>query len=456
MWQGEPAGWKEKVKLSTKPASERWFWITLALSCATILALIFSLWELVEHRYFRDLDYSTLHYLYITRGIASSLLIGLWATWFVLRERRRHEEELERSRERYRSILNNTPEAVVLFDENFHVVEWNVAAERLYGIERQQVLGQVLPTVPAQQWSELVELIGRVKGNQAILEYETERCTGQGERIPVAVSYTRMPLMANQSQFFLEVAQDIRPRLRLRDKLLEVEKLALMGQMAAGTAHHLNTPLTAMLLQVEMLRQRVQNSDGGAELSLIENRIRFCQTFVQNLLRFGHRSQMKRKRVSLCEVIEVVVTLLQPNLGLKKASLRNDLDSLRHCCILGDPNRLEVMFSALVNNAVAAIPVGGSIHIHGEAKRDHQSEIYIDDNGGGIPDQLWSQVFEPFFTTKPAGQGTGLGLAIARNIAEEHGGDLRLQNRTGGGVRATVRLPLLDVEAVSGTKEKNV
>jgi signal transduction histidine kinase len=168
---------------------------------------------------------------------------------------------------------------------------------------------------------------------------------------------------------------------------------------------------------------------------------------------------MKRKRVSLCEVIEVVVTLLQPNLGLKKASLRNDLDGLRHCCILGDPNRLEVMFSALVSNAVAAIPVGGSIHIHGEAKGDHQSEIYIDDNGGGIPAQSWSQVFEPFFTTKPAGQGTGLGLAIARNIAEEHGGDLRLQNRTGGGVRATVRLPLLDVEAVSGAaeaKEKNV
>lgn len=79
--------------------------------------MILALWELVEHHCFRGLDYTTLHYLHITRGIASSLLIGLWATWFVLRKHRRHEQELERSYKHYRSILNSTPDAVVLFDE---------------------------------------------------------------------------------------------------------------------------------------------------------------------------------------------------------------------------------------------------------------------------------------------------------------------------------------------------
>lgn len=430
------------MKPRGQPADGRWFWATLVLSCTTLLAVIFSAWELVEHRYFRSLDYATLHYLYITRGIASSLLIGLWATWFVLRERRRHEHELERSHERYQSILNNTPDAVVLFDENFRVVEWNRAAEGLYGMEQQQVLGQVLPTVPPDQWAELEDLLNRVRGGEPVLEYETERVTRTHELLPVAVSYTLMPPSAPGPQLFLEVAQDSRPRRRLRDRLLEVEKLALMGQMAAGTAHHLNTPLTSMLLQVEMLRQRARNTEDEGELSAIERRIRFCQTFVQNLLRFGHRAPMKRRPVRLSEVVEAAMALLQPSLSLKKAALVSDLDGILPCSVFGDANRLEVMFSALVNNAVAAIPQGGTIRIHGTANHNGSSEIHIDDNGPGIAQEALLRMFEPFFTTKPAGQGTGLGLAIARTIAEEHGGTLSLQNRREGGARATVQLPV--------------
>lgn len=431
------------MKTTGQPPGQGWFLVTLGLSCATILALIFSVWELIEHQYFRDLDYVQLHYLYITRGVVSSILVGLWATWFVWRERRRHVHELEQSHERYRSILNTTPEAVVLFDDGAHVIEWNQAAEGLYGLSRQQVLGQALPTVPAEKSAEFQDILGTLKQDRAVLDYETQRCNAQGERIPVAVSYALMPRMGNQTQLFLEVAQDIRPRLRLRDKMMEVEKLALMGQMAAGTAHHLNTPLTAMLLQVEMLRQEHKSTEDLAELASIEQRIRFCQVFVQNLLRFAHRAQLKKKPVRLCEVIESVVPLFQPNLRLKRVHLQVELDGLHPCRILGDPAHLEVMFSALVSNAVAAMPAGGSVRLHGEVENGHVGWIYVDDDGVGIPEQLLPRVYEPFFTTKPAGQGTGLGLAIARNIAAEHGGTLRLENRHGGGVRATIKLPLL-------------
>ena len=247
---------KSPIHMAGRP----WFYLTLALSCLTLLALVFSLWELVEHRYFRDLDYVTLHYLYITRGVTSSLLVGMWASWFVMRERRRREEQLQQSCAYYRTILDHMPEAVVLFDEQFRVMEWNEAAERLYGLERQQALQQVLPTVPSERWSELQEVVDLVAEEQRVLDKETERRTGQGERIPVAASYGCIPPTGSRPRLFLDVAQDIRPRLHYRDKLLEVEKLALMGQMAAGTAHHLNTPLTAMLLQIELLRQQLRGA----------------------------------------------------------------------------------------------------------------------------------------------------------------------------------------------------
>ncbi len=163
---------------------------------------------MVEHHYFRDLNYRTLHYLYITRGIASSLMIGLWATWYVLRERSRHEDHLERSHRHYRSILDHTPDAVIVFDENFRVVEWNEAAERLYELAREQALGQALPTVPPERWSEVEELLSRVEENNAILDYETERRTVQGERIPVAVSYSRMLPFGDWPKLFLEVGPE--------------------------------------------------------------------------------------------------------------------------------------------------------------------------------------------------------------------------------------------------------
>lgn len=435
---------EERTKATEGAAGWRWFLVTLALSCVTILAVVFSLWELIEHRYFRDLDYTTLHYLYITRGVASSLLVAMWATWFVLRERRRREAQLERSYEHYRALLNNMPEAVVLFDEGFRVLEWNQAAARLFGFDREQVLGQIRPTVPHERFEELQHLVDHVSKGQAVLDHETERCTAHGESIPVAVSYSRLQLTGDSRQFFLEVAQDIRPRLRIRDKLLELEKLTLMGQMATGTAHHLNTPLTAMLLQLQMLRERARTLGGSPELAVIERQIHFCQAFVQSVLRFARRPQLEQKPTPLGEVIEGVVTLLRPTLTLKKAILEVHLDGLHHCRVLGDRNHLEVMFSALVSNAIDAISPDGRIRIQGDAAREGQVEICIEDDGPGIPENLWPHLFEPFLTTKPAGHGTGLGLAIARSIAEGHGGALRLQNLPARGLRAIVQLPYLE------------
>ena len=134
--------------------------------------------------------------------------------------------------------------------------------------------------------------------------------------------------------------------------------------------------------------------------------------------------------------------LLRPSLAQKMGTLEIDLEELQGAQIKGDPNYFEAAFSALLSNAVDAIPAKGNIRIHGRADRCGTGEISIDDNGPGIPAEIESSVFEPFFTTKPAGHGTGLGLSIARNIVERHGGTLQLRNRDGGGACASLRLPL--------------
>ncbi len=97
-------------------AERRWFWATLTLSSITIVSVVFAAWEVAENRFFRDANYVTLHYLYITRGVASSLLLAFWAAWFVLKQRRKSEDDLRRSRERYRGLLEAFPGAVILYD----------------------------------------------------------------------------------------------------------------------------------------------------------------------------------------------------------------------------------------------------------------------------------------------------------------------------------------------------
>ena len=436
-----------------KQGSRQWFWATLILSCVTIVTFVFAAWELMEKRFFRNVDYHTLHFLYISRGVVSSLLLAAWASWFVLRARRQHEEALRRSRERYRGILEGSPDAVVLYDDHLVVIEWNLSAERLFGFAKEEVIGKVLPTVPEEQRGEALEWVAKLARQQRILDLETLRWHRAGGPIWVSVSLSSLRDEASGRLHVLEVARDIREKIALRDKIIEVEKLTTMGQMAAGTAHHLNTPLASLLLRVQMMKERLRHTDGGADLAHLEAGIHSCQSFVQQLLRFSHRLPAQKKPEEITQQIESIVTFLRPTFAAKRAQMVLDLDRARGALVMADRSQLEALFSALLVNAADAIAEGGSITITAAPVADGEPkpglpaqdsagiigkeslagrgdlEICIEDDGCGISEKDLPRLFEPFFTTKAPGQGTGLGLALARTIAQEHGGSVAIQNR---------------------------
>ncbi len=428
----------------TAPA-RGWFWATLALSSFSLVALVFAFWELVENRFFRDLDYVSMHYLYISRGIASSILLATWAAWLVLRQRRASEEELRKSRERYRGLLDASPGAVALFGADLRVLEWNASAERLYGYQRESVLDVPLPTVPPPRREELSEFMARVQRGEAVLDQESERVDTAGQLIQVQLSL--LPFQEGGELFYLEVAADIRERVRLRERLIEFEKLTSMGQMAAGTAHHLNTPLAAMLLRVQMMRGRMQEPATAAELERLEGSLRFCQQFVQRLLDFSRRPTTRKEPEPVRAVIEGVLAFIAPTLETKRVRLERELNGIGELRVLGDRNELETLLLILLSNAADAVEKDGNIAISAQSGGGNL-EITIRDNGCGIAPESLPRIFEPFYTTKPVGKGTGLGLAIARNIVTQHGGSIRLESGEGKGTRAIVQLPALAATAV--------
>ena len=419
----------------------RWFWATLVLSSISIIALVFAFWELVENRFFRDLNYVSLHYLYVSRGIASSLLLAIWAAYFVLRQRRLAENELRRSRERYRGILEASPEAVALYDSELQVVEWNATAERLYGFGKEEVVGHTLPTVDAPGREQLRDFMAEVAAGCAVLDRETHRRHRDGTPLDVQVSV--LPFREGAREFFLEVAADIRERVRLRATLLELEKLTTMGKMAAGTAHHLNTPLASMLLRVQMMRQKA--GVNGSDLAQLESTIGFCQQFVRRLLEFSRRPAPQKQKEEIGGIVAAVLGFLSPPLQAKHVHVSCDTAAAEGVHVLADRNQLETLLLILLSNALDAMNDGGSIAI--SARREGESlELTLSDSGSGISDADLARVFEPFFTTKPPGKGTGLGLAIARNIAAEHGGSVRLLRNSAQGITALVELPVLSGE----------
>lgn len=418
----------------------KWLWLTLTLSSITVVTVVFALMELIEYHFFSHIDYVSLHFLYVTRGIASSLLLAFWAAWYVLRQKRASEEELRRSRERYRDLLERSPAAIALYDSSLRVAEWNAAAERLYGFSKAEAIGKPLLTVPPEKEDELRGFLERAEQGEAVLDVETLRRDRHGVVFEVELSLQPFREKSG-NHYYLELTTDIRERVRLSRKLLEIEKLTTMGQMAAGTAHHLNTPLATMLLRVQMMRERGGECGSATDLDRLESAIRSCQTFVRRVLEFGRRSPVEKQPVELAGAVQSVTSFLAPAITARKARLTLDLDEVRGVFVFADRNLLEALFSILLSNALDAVADQGLIAVRCR-HAGGRIEVRIADNGCGIRPADLPHIFEPFFTTKEIGKGTGLGLAIARNIVVEHGGSIRLENGPERGAVAMLDLPV--------------
>ena len=240
----------------------------------------------------------------------------------------------------------------------------------------------------------------------------------------------------------LEMASDLREKIRLRQKAIEMEKLTSMGRMAAGTAHTLNTPLAAMLLRVEMLQDQLAGRECAEDIKHLESSTRFCQEFVQKLLQYSRPSETARQSLHVEELLDSIYTFFRPTFQVRRQKLSFANGHLRGVYVRADRSQMEALFAVLLMNSLDALPASGEGQVVlGGAVQDGMVELFVSDNGCGVPLEQLAQIFEPFFTTKKAGQGTGLGLSIASNIVQESGGSMELVNNPTGGVTVRIRLP---------------
>ncbi len=218
-----------------------------------------------------------------------------------------------------------------------------------------------------------------------------------------------------------------------QDRLVQSEKLAGIGRLAAGVAHEINNPLAVILGYARLLRKR---ADGPLrdELGIIEDEAVRARDIVQGLLDLSRPLPAGRDRVDLREICDEVVGRLLQATDLRAAAIQIEGAGFAP----GVPAKLRQVLANLVRNGAEAAGPGGRVTVRVVEAGD-QVRVEVEDTGAGIAEAARDRIFEPFFTTKE--RGTGLGLAVSRAIARAHGGDVTGESVPGGGARFTLRLP---------------
>jgi signal transduction histidine kinase len=231
-----------------------------------------------------------------------------------------------------------------------------------------------------------------------------------------------------------------------RESLLQAEKMALVGKLAAGMAHSIRNPFTSVKMRLFSLSRSLELSDTQKEdFEVISDEIRHIDTIVQNFLEFSRPPKLKMQSISPSAVVDQTLQLLEHRLKSYDVSVTIQREQpLPEIDV--DPEQLKEVLVNLMVNACEAIEKGGTIVIH-EDKAMNPSEgsvavIRVSDDGPGIPEAIRQKIFEPFFTTKE--EGTGLGLSIVARIIEEHGGSVTAESIEGQGAAFVISLPILE------------
>lgn len=378
------------------------------------------------------------------------LIIG-WSAFFRLRLREFNHIRLRRSEQKYRTIINHAGEAVFLLDGRGVVLEWNKAAEDLFNMPRRTVLNNKLEDLHLDLNLDLTRTFADVAKTNRTLNYEVRLGPpGNGQQIlDLTVSSIREPgkTQSDKRDSSVVIARDITSQKQMETRMGETEKLAGIGQLAAGIAHQLNTPLGSILLSAQMVEEDVDDDDIAEDIRRIIRQTEQCRGIIKGLLNFARPTGTGRSRTNLKEVIEETAYLMEKNLKVAGVdiTIHEECDSWVH----GNRNEIEQVFFNLLANSLDAMKDGGRVEVTISQGDPGEVQVVFSDSGEGIPKENRNQVFLPFYTTKDYGKGTGLGLSIVARIVHEHGGRIEVDSELGQGTTFSMSFPEARVTAGS-------
>jgi len=363
-------------------------------------------------------------------------------------DRKRRDE----ARARLAALVECSDDAIVAKDLNGIISSWNPGAARIFGYSAEEMIGQpVLKLIPEELHHEEDMILSKLRAGERIDHYETTRVTKDGRRIDVSVTIS--PVRDEQGRIIgaSKIARDVSDRKKVERLLVQSEKLAATGRMAATVAHEINNPLESVMNLIYLAR-RASTPSGKA--------FGYLQTAEKELERVSHiarqtlgyyRETGAPVEVLLDDLLNNVLSVYETK--LRAASITVDCRFERHRRIRVAKGEMLQVFSNVVSNAVDAMPNGGRLQLSVAEMKNEDADgvqVVIRDHGTGIATAHLERIFEPFFTTK-GDVGTGIGLWVSRQIVETRGGRITISSSTTGPDRGTAVLIFIPFATPAGT-----
>ena len=345
------------------------------------------------------------------------------------------EAELIRTRGYLQNILDNAPVMVITTDLDGRIVSFNRHAETCYGYEAKEVIGKPVTRLFGSPGVEWEPLSTRVVQGGTVQDHETTRLRKDGSQMTVSV--TLAPLKDNAGNMIGTVAmsRDITQRQALINQVIQSERLAAVGRLAAGVAHEINNPM-AVIAEITgylhdlteegpAIKRRQLDRELQEGLPKVAAQIRRCRSITSRLLSFARKSEMRMEVADVSTVLDEILPFLAKEARLAGVQIHRRLTPDIPRVSIEDL-QLEEVFTNLMKNAIDAMRSRGhgNIWLFAE-QRSGRVILTIKDDGPGIAKDVMDRLFDPFVSTKPVGQGTGLGLSICYGIVKHHGGEIK-------------------------------
>jgi hypothetical protein len=369
------------------------------------------------------------------------------------RDARLREAALRKSEDTARAVLESASEGIILINTTGRITLVNTAAERMFGYQRSELLGEALEILLPERIRR-----GHVEHRTGYFAEPRVRPMGigldlsgrrqDGTEFPVEISLSHVE--STEGGVAIAFITDITERKRIeaqlqhqREVLYQNEKLTALGTMAAGIAHEMNNPLGIITTRIEVMlldaEQQQLPPQVLEDLQVLHRASQRVARIAGSLRSFARHTPGDRVPLDLNAIVEESLQLMQKPLAADNVQIVSCLDRAL-APILGDATTLHQVLMNLLTNAREAMPEGGEVRIEtGPADRPGWIRLLVADTGSGIPAEEVSKIFDPFFTTKRT--GTGLGLSVTYGIIQEHGGTVDVQSRPGAGTTFILSFP---------------
>ena len=380
-------------------------------------------------------------------------------------DRIRLEREVQKSNTFFEKVIQSTVDGIVVVDTTGKVLIFNEGMENLTGYSADEIINRghlssfynidVAKENMRKMRSDQFGPLGKL--NPTTMNIQTK----EGKEIPVTLSASLITVDGKEIGsvgVFTDMREILKIRKELEDaniQLIQSQKIASIGRMAAGVAHEINNPLSAILIFAEMLKESLKDNEQHSNdiQEIIEQTLR-CKKIVGDLLEFSRKSTGKTSSFSLENFLNKCLELLIHKAQFQNIEVTTDMEKGMPY-LVGDMSQLQQVFTNLLVNAADAMEGKGKLSMHARCEKDRDMfVIKVSDTGPGIPETLRDKIFDIFFTTKPVGKGTGLGLGISQNIIKIHGGNLSFECPPQGGTTFIVELPLRQAGSAGRTESE--